>query len=359
MIRRDPTAISISLEDSKEYEEIVVATGQKTSNSGAGAKIKAPKKSVAERIGYTGVELIDFIYWTPVIGSGHYMRLIFLGRRFYSSKVGDEGVDLFFRKSASNEKPNGVPIIILHGLLGNSKNWRSIANALRDSGPMHRDVYALDLRNHGNSPHRDSMKYSEMAGDVKRLMEKENIEKATIVGHSMGGKLAMEMSSRFPDAVDRLCVVDIAPVRYTDYAGITQIFEAMESVDFTKVSSRKDVDNALSQMIPNAGERMFVLTNLEKNQGVFSWKANLKALVNSYHDVVKDNFSGLFEGKTLFIRGSKSPYVKDEYIPLIRQKFPFSRVETVPGAGHWVHAENPKLVIQLILDFEKDHHHLS
>jgi pimeloyl-ACP methyl ester carboxylesterase len=239
----------------------------------------------------------------------------------------------------------GAAVIILHGLLGSSSNWRSIARRLADG----RRVFCLDLRNHGDSPHADHMSYPAMAGDVRAFMDAHALPTATVIGHSMGGKTAMRLALESPTRVERLVVVDIAPsVSSHDHL---PVLEAMASLDTTRIERRSEAEHMLEAAIPDAGMRMFVLQNLVSTPQGFTWRIDLDAIERNLPallDFPVDADSPPFEGPTLFVRGALSDYVRDSDTPVIRRLFPHAEIVTVADAGHWVHAEQPARFLQAL-----------
>lgn len=241
----------------------------------------------------------------------------------------------------------GDPIVILHGLFGTLDNWQTIAKALAD----HYTVYIIDQRNHGRSPHFPDMSYKLMAEDLKGFMENNWMFKAHIIGHSMGGKTAMQFAVDYPDMVDKLVIVDIGPQAYR--GGHQAIFDALLALDLDQVSSRKDAEAFLESRIEEVGVRQFLLKNLsrEKSEG-FRWKMNLPVIYEKYNEIlVPIEASAPFPNETLFIRGGQSNYIRDEDIPSIKTKFPAATVETIAGAGHWVHAEAPDDFLKVVRTF--------
>lgn len=242
----------------------------------------------------------------------------------------------------------GKPLIILHGLFGMLDNWHNVARKLAET--YH--VFALDVRNHGQSPKSDVMNYAVMADDLWEFIKDHGISQAHIMGHSMGGKMAMEFALRYPEKCSRLIAVDIAPKRYKP--GHTEIFEALFKLDIANPEkSRKDLDTELQQRIPDFGVRRFLLKSLERREeGGHRWKFNLEALHTHYAKIngeLDDNRS--YPGPCLFIRGGKSAYVQDEDLTQIASFFPDYRLETVEGAGHWVHAEKPEELVEVVEGF--------
>jgi esterase len=257
----------------------------------------------------------------------------------------------------------GNPVIILHGLFGTLDNWQTIAKQL---GETHL-VYILDLRNHGKSPHTGGvMNYHIMAEDVAMFMQQNWIHSATIIGHSMGGKVAMQMSMDYSDLVEKLVVVDIAPKKYK--GGHEEIFDALLHLDLSKLTDRKVAEVYLMDKLKNdVGTVQFLLKNLSRHlntvdagnpvdsgKGVanFEWKMNLSVLHRDYH-ILMDNFevTETFDKDTLFIRGGNSNYIRDADFETIKSIFPKAKLETVEGAGHWVHAEKPKELLEELLKF--------
>ncbi|WP_421874916.1 alpha/beta fold hydrolase [Marinoscillum sp.] len=242
---------------------------------------------------------------------------------------------------------NGHPLFVLHGVFGSSDNWQTLGKSFSD----HYSTYLIDQRNHGNSPHSDEMNYEVMAEDLVELMEDEGLDTIYLLGHSMGGKVAMHFATLYPEKVDKLIVVDIAPKYYPPHH--QQIFEGFHSIDLKSLESRKEADQQMSQVIKNFGVRQFILKNLGRDSdNNFEWKLNLYAIENNIEQVgsgIADN--AVYDKETLFIGGSKSDYIKTEDQPLITSHFPNARIEMVDGAGHWVHAEKPEELNQLVTEF--------
>ena len=230
----------------------------------------------------------------------------------------------------------GEPLIILHGLFGMLDNWQSIARKLQENY----QVILVDQRNHGKSIHSNNFSYEEMAEDIIALMDHLDIVKASIIGHSMGGKTAIQTANNYPDRVIQLIIVDIVPKQYQ--RGHDEIFKAIQSVPISKIENRKVAEDFLKLHIGNMGIRQFLLKNLHRNKdGSFEWKANFDVLYREYENII-----GPLELKktivlpTLFIRGTKSPYISDA--DLVDMGGIFSNLLSVDiDAGHWVHAERP------------------
>jgi esterase len=232
----------------------------------------------------------------------------------------------------------GSPVLILHGLLGSARNWTSIAKELAAS---HR-VFALDLRNHGRSPWAPTMSFDEMAGDIAAFIERQDLGAVTLIGHSLGGKVAMRLALTRPELIERLVVVDVAPVAYAHT--FTPFIEAMRQVDLAQVKRRSDAELQLQNAVPDAAMRNFLLQNLVKTDAGFVWRANLEALAANMDELLgfpTPAPDAAYGGPTLFIAGGRSDYVRPEHRPLIERLFPNSEHVVITDAGHWLHAERP------------------
>ena len=241
----------------------------------------------------------------------------------------------------------GEPVIILHGMFGMLDNWQTIARQLSEKYL----VYAIDQRNHGRSPHTDGIDYQLLAEDLKAFMESHWIYKARIIGHSMGGKAAMEFAVNNPDMVEKLVVIDIAPKTYGGSHEL--IIDTLRSIDLEKLTDRKDAESQIAEKIEDAGTRQFLLKNLTRNEETlaFEWKMNLANIYANYEKILGTISDGKFEGETLFVRGAKSDYILEEDEKLIHDFFPNADIKTIENAGHWVHAEQPKILLEMILAF--------
>lgn len=245
----------------------------------------------------------------------------------------------------------GSPVIILHGLLGSLDNWVPHAQMLA----AHFQVFLLDLRNHGRSPHAPEFNYDVMAADVAGLIHDHKLSNVNLLGHSMGGKVAMRFAQLYPEHTQRLLVVDMAPREYAPrYA---KILETMATLDLTRFQQRNDVDAALTTAAPDKNIRQFLLKNLGRREdGGLTWKPNMAAIRANYASVrAALPTAPRFSGPTLFLRGGKSDYLRDEDVALIRQIFPNAAVETIAAAGHWVHAEAPEEFLRHVTEFFSAH----
>lgn len=251
-------------------------------------------------------------------------------------------MELFYR-----EFGQGNPVVILHGLFGFSDNWQTIAKGLADQHL----VVTPDLRNHGRSPHVPGHSYPEMAEDLKTFMEARWIFSAALVGHSMGGKVAMQLALSHPDLVERLVVVDMAPGAAED--NHSYIFDALLGMDLSKMKTRQEAEVYLAERITDTGTRQFLLKNITReDDGSFTWKMNLPALWQHFDDILAPvEGNEPFDKPVLFVRGGNSGYIKDGDFPLIHSLFPQAEIVTVEGAGHWVHADKPAELLKILKNF--------
>ncbi len=250
-------------------------------------------------------------------------------------------MELYFR-----EFGQGPPIVILHGLLGFFDNWQTIARALADNYW----VITPDLRNHGRSPHADTHTYGEMSQDVLSLLDQLGIPSATLMGHSMGGKVAMQLALDHPERIDRLVVIDMAPTAAS--GGHETIFHALLHLDLQHLRTREEADARLKEHIPDTAVRQFLLKNLTRHSdGSFAWKMNLPVLWKYYSDILSAVNGVPFAKPALFVRGGNSNYIRPDDEAVIRQLFPRAQIETIVGAGHWVHADKPQELLALLRSF--------
>ncbi|MEM7251855.1 MAG: alpha/beta fold hydrolase [Pseudomonadota bacterium] len=249
---------------------------------------------------------------------------------------------------------SGEPLVVLHGLLGSGTNWRTVARRLSEAYT----VWLPDARNHGRSPHVPNMGYAEQADDVLALLDRERIERAHIMGHSMGGKTAMTMANRAPNRVRSLTVVDIAPVSYPSDPESPQrrLMTAMQQLDLTRITSRKDADRTLAEAIDDHALRAFALLGLDRIDDAFQWRMNVDELLRSL-PTMRD-FPSLakpaYPGPTHFIYGDQSPYVQPEHHRDIEALFPRVQWSSIASAGHWVHAEQPAAFIEAVERFLRE-----
>jgi len=250
---------------------------------------------------------------------------------------------LFYRESGQ-----GQPIILLHGIFGSSDNWFTQSKLL--SHDFH--TYSLDLRNHGQSHHDEVFDYPSMAADVLEFIETNQLQDPVLIGHSMGGKVAMNFAIAYPDKLQKLIVVDIAPRPYNMENYI--ILDGLKAISINNITSRAEADEVLSHFVEEPDVRQFLLKNLQrKAEGGFKWKLNLPIIADNIKKIGLDlQYEGKFEKPTLFVRGSKSNYVRDRDLEHIREVFPAAEFQTL-DAGHWVPAEKPKEFVNLVKDWLK------
>jgi pimeloyl-ACP methyl ester carboxylesterase len=239
----------------------------------------------------------------------------------------------------------GPPLVIVHGLFGSAKNWGAIAKRMAKTRP----VIAVDVRNHGDSPHLPSHSYPDLAADLSEVIDALGGQ-ADVLGHSMGGKAAMVLAATHPDMVARLIVADIAPVGYTHTQ--TPFIDAMEAVDLSKIALRRDADLALQSAVPDLPTRAFLTQSLDLTGDSPRWRLNLPVLRAEMDKIIGfPQVEGAFTGPTLFLSGGASDYVQPAHTPQITRLFPAARMDQIPGAGHWLHAEAPAPFIEKISAF--------
>ena len=237
--------------------------------------------------------------------------------------------------------------MVLHGLFGSLDNWHTLSNKLAG----HFQVLAVDQRNHGHSFHSPEMSYPLMAQDLFEFLERQGLGRASLLGHSMGGKTAMEFALRYPARLDKLVVVDIAPRAYSPRH--RHILDALLSLDLAACSSRRQMEAALAPAIPGELTRQFLLKSVERNaQGAFRWTMNLQGIANNYERLCE----ALDQGRAcsrpaLFIGGGESDYLLAEDFDSIHRLFPHAQFRSLAGAGHWVHADAPQAFARLVLEF--------
>jgi len=246
----------------------------------------------------------------------------------------------------------GTPrVVFLHGLFGQGKNWRAVAKGLGDLGPS----LLVDLPNHGRSPWTTDFGYAAMADAVAEDLRRRLGAAASVVlvGHSMGGKTAMALALRHPRLLRGLVVADIAPDDSSHGYGFGRLVAALRALDLGALTQRADADARLARSIPDAAVRAFLLQNLHRGPGGWSWQPNL-ALIAEALPLISGwpgGVRGTYTGPVLWLRGSESGYVQDEHIPVMRSLFPRVRLQTIAEAGHWLHADQPKAVTEAIADF--------
>ncbi len=253
---------------------------------------------------------------------------------------------LYFREFG--EDCTRPPLLLLHGLLGSLVNWQRIARKLSEG----RRVIVPDLRNHGRSPHDSDVSYEAMAADVLELLDELAVPRSVVIGHSMGGKTAMVLALQHPGCVERLGVVDIAPVTYS--GRLAMLLDALLALPLEQITSRAHAEELLTPNIADKAVRDHMLQNLQRGDSGWRWRNNLQALrdgldvISGFPELPED--AG-YVGRTLFIRGENSGYIEPEHLPRIRQLFPSAEMMVIPGAGHWVYAEQPQAFLSVLEGF--------
>ena len=264
-------------------------------------------------------------------------------------------INLSFRKTG-----HGPVLVILHGLYGSSDNWISIARKLEDRFT----IFIPDLRNHGQSPHTTTHSYQDMVDDLFLFFNDHHINKATILGHSMGGKLAMMFAAEYPELITGLIVADIAPKNYNSenkpFKTVLQhemILGLMEELNLVAVTSRKEIDYFLSDKLKNSTLRQFLIKNIHRDkEGYFEWKINVPVLKHALDSITSDVNGDWFADRqpilkypVTFIRGLNSDYISDQDFIAIKEIYPEARLIDIPDAGHWLHAEQPEKFVEAVL----------
>ncbi len=245
----------------------------------------------------------------------------------------------------------GFPILIMHGLLGSLDNWQSVAKSLAEENM----VITIDLRNHGRSMHSPVFNYQAMVDDVFAFLEEQHIFRTHVLGHSMGGKVAMYFALQNADFVEKLIVADIAPIQYI--AHHEDVFKGLSAVPLPSIQSRQEAETILAAYLKEESVIQFLMKGLyRKDDNQFSWRFNLNDIITNYENILsfESKDGAIFEGQTLFIRGEKSNYIQDKYRSQMLKIFPNMQLETILGAGHWLHAEKPKEFIDLVKEFLKE-----
>jgi len=243
---------------------------------------------------------------------------------------------------------SGFPLVILHGLMGSLDNWQTIAKQLG----AHFQVFIIDQRNHGRSPHSTEFSYELLVNDLLEFLQQQDIKKAHFIGHSMGGKVVMNLALEHPEIVEKLIVVDVAPVEYEDRH--SQVFKALFAVDLKTLESRQQAEVILRSMLgDDEATVQFLMKGLYRDDdNKFEWRFNVQSLYDAYDEISSGITSDKpFEGETLFIKGEKSEYINASNFSEIIDLFPNNQLVEIPGAGHWVHAENPAVFMDAVSKF--------
>lgn len=244
---------------------------------------------------------------------------------------------------------NGEPLIIMHGLFGTYENWGTQIKGLAE----HFQVIAVDMRNHGRSAHEPLMTYTAMAADIIELMDDLALDSAHILGHSMGGKAAMQLALNYPERIRKLIVVDIAPVEYRPHH--QDVFAGLYSIEPDQLKSRGDADKQLAEHVDEPGVRAFLLKNLYRDEEKrFRWRMNLDVLHDQYNQIGAAPEGTPYTGTTLFIKGANSNYLLPEHRDQVLGLFPKAQYKLIQGAGHWPHAEKASVFGRIVLGHLQD-----
>ena len=241
--------------------------------------------------------------------------------------------------------PRFPNLIILHGLMGSSRNWLSLAKQLE----AYYNIFLIDLRNHGASPHFDSMTYKEMADDIHHICQIESLQEIQLMGHSMGGKVAMQFSIDYPELLDRLIVLDIAPKQYKPHYYETLQF--INGVDISEFNNRKSLEESLEEAIPDWAFRQFILSNVKRdNSKGFYWSVNLPVIIQELDQIASSplQINDSFDGETVFIGGDQSDFILPEDHKKIRKHFPKSEILSIES-GHNIHIDNSSALLDLLI----------
>ncbi len=244
----------------------------------------------------------------------------------------------------------GKPLVVLHGVFGLLDNWLTISKHIAEQGFI---LYLVDQRNHGRSPHEEPMDYPTFSKDLREFLDQQGLENPHLLGHSMGGKTVMQYAADYPGTFDKLIVVDIGPKAYPIHH--TKILKGLNAIPIDEIQSRNDADEVLAEYEPILPVRQFLLKNLYRtDEGKFGWRFNLPVLTTSMSKIgIATKYEAPVENETLFVRGEKSDYIKDEDWDGILEIFPNARLETIADAGHWIQAEQPQAFVKCIMDFLK------
>lgn len=244
----------------------------------------------------------------------------------------------------------GKPLLILHGYLGMSDNWKTLSGRFAEQGFQ---VHSLDLRNHGRSFHSDEFSHELMMQDILNYCKYHNLDKISLIGHSMGGKLAMFLAVTYPELIDKMIIADISVREYPPHH--QDILEALNSVDFSVQKERKEVEDVIAQYVSDFGTRQFLMKNVyRETPEQLAFRMNLKSLTENYDNMgIAIPKESRFERPVLFLRGENSNYIRERDEQDIMEIFPKAEIKTVTNAGHWLHAENPNEFFDYSIEYLK------
>lgn len=251
-------------------------------------------------------------------------------------------MELFYRTIGE-----GRPVIIMHGLMGSCDNWLTVGKSLSEKYKL----YITDQRNHGRSPWSEEFNYTVMSNDLLEFIHQHQIENPIIIGHSMGGKIAMKFATEYEDLISKLIVIDIAPRYYPPHH--QDILAGLNAINLEELTNRVEADNILSGHISSFGVRQFLLKNLYRNEeNKFAWRINLDVMneqIENIGEALNDN--ARFSKPTLFVNGSLSDYITSKDEPLIKTIFTNSKIKTIENADHWVQATQPVAFVEAVTEF--------
>jgi len=242
----------------------------------------------------------------------------------------------------------GQPLIILHGLFGQSDNWNTLAKRFAGRGF---NTYTIDQRNHGLSPHSDEWTFEAMAADLKEFIERHQLQRPILLGHSMGGKTVMFFELLYSGIAAKIIVADIAPRSYERHHD--DVLKALNAVDFKTIKNRRDAEAIMNQYISDFGTKQFLLKNIYWKEGTeeMAWRFNLKTMSAHYDNVLVEVPLATSDIQALFMRGERSEYITEGDLPDIAYRFPNYHLVTIPNAGHWIHAEQPDIFFDEVIKF--------
>jgi len=238
-------------------------------------------------------------------------------------------------------------LVILHGFLGSADNWHTLAKQFSSDF----QVWTIDQRNHGRSPHAYEFNYDVLVDDLYDFLDEHQISQPILLGHSMGGKVVMQYALQFPQLVSKLIVVDMAPYAYAHHH--QTVLEALKNIHLERFAKREEIENALSEYIPEWDTRQFIMKSIYYENGKYQWRFYTESLIDNYEEILKGVHGKVFDGQTLFIKGENSQYIAKERWSEIISLFPKAELVEIPGAGHWVHAEKPQEFYQAVISYLK------
>ncbi len=249
---------------------------------------------------------------------------------------------------AYREYGQGTPLIILHGLFGQSDNWNTLSKGFSEKGFR---VFAVDQRNHGLSPHSNVWNYEAMADDLKEFIDTHGLKNPILLGHSMGGKTVMFFELKYPGIASKIIIADMAPRATSRHH--EDVLKALHAVDFTAIKTRKEAEAIMSQYLDDFGTKQFLLKNIywKEDNEQMAWRFDLKTISDNYDAVIAAAPEGSSPVDTLVMRGEKSNYVKDSDLDDFKRRFPNFKLVTIAGAGHWIHAEKPREFFEEVMRF--------